>query len=64
MERKVKRILLEDLQNFAANKGGKCLSSHFKNNKSKVEWECNFGHTWMAIISNVLHKNKDFIEFN
>ena len=33
---------------MAENKQGKCLSAVYLNSKEKLEWECCFGHKWMA----------------
>lgn len=38
----------------AKKKGGKCLSTEYKNNKQPLEWECGEGHTWPATAHNVL----------
>ena len=37
------------MQNLAATKGGKCLSTVYVNNKSKLEWECDLGHNWKTV---------------
>jgi len=36
------------LQGLAAAKGGKCLSTEYKNGHTKYLWECNLGHQWEA----------------
>lgn len=48
---------IEDAQNLAASKGGRCLSpaDAYKNWKSVLEWECLFGHIWTTSYSNVCH---------
>lgn len=33
---------------LAETRGGKCLSINYKNDRSKLDWECGFGHTWAA----------------
>ena len=44
---------IEEFQALAANKGGRCLSTEYRNKESKLEWECSKGHTWLAIPNSV-----------
>jgi len=37
---------IEDARALAELKGGKCLSTKYRNNISKLEWECSSGHQW------------------
>lgn len=46
------------MKNLAESKGGKCLSTEYKNLFSKLKWQCSKGHTWEAIPSNIKHHNK------
>lgn len=39
---------LQDMQNYAKEKNGKCLSITYKDNKQKLLWECESGHQWLA----------------
>ena len=39
---------LEYYAKCAQAKGGRCLSTEYKNNKTKYEWECHQGHRWRA----------------
>jgi hypothetical protein len=39
---------LNDCVEFAINKNGVCLSIAYINSRSKLHWECKFGHTWDA----------------
>jgi len=40
-----------------ANKfGGQCLSTEYKNSKTKLLWQCTNGHKWEAMPLNVIHK--------
>jgi len=45
---------LEDMQNLALSKGGKCLTENFTNASLKLKWECRIGHTWQAIGSDIV----------
>ncbi len=40
------RKTIQDMQEMAAKKGGKCLSSEYTTNKQKLEWQCSEGHVW------------------
>lgn len=45
------RLKLEEssLIEHASQKSGKCLNpEYYKNNKTKLKWECEKGHTWIA----------------
>lgn len=39
---------MKDMQVMAAEKGGKCLSTKYVNNSTKLLWKCENGHTWKA----------------
>jgi len=42
------KLTLRDMQNLAAYKKGKCLSSIYVNSKTKLKWQCIKGHVfWM-----------------
>lgn len=45
---------INDLQNLAVKKGGKCLSKTFTSVKVKLKWECKEGHTWQAKTASIL----------
>jgi hypothetical protein len=47
------KLTIEEMQDIAAKKGGKCLSKKYVNSKAKLEWRCSEGHTWEAIPKNV-----------
>ena len=44
-----KKLRIEEMHNFVSERGGKCLSPEYINNKTKLKWECAEGHTWEAI---------------
>lgn len=52
---------LEKAIAYAENKNGKCLSTSYKNSRSKLEWKChNHEHkSWFATYSNVI-KNRSW----
>ena len=39
---------IETCHSHASFHGGKCLSSHYINTKTKYEWECSCGNIWFA----------------
>lgn len=47
------RGCLQDCFELAATRNGKCLSSEYIKSNSKYKWECEYGHTWMAVYSSV-----------
>jgi hypothetical protein len=45
---------IQDMQQLAAQHRGQCLSDTYKTNSTKLLWQCQVGHQWEAIPSNVL----------
>lgn len=45
---------INDMRDLAMSRNGKCLSEQYINNKTKLEWKCENGHTWFATPNNVL----------
>jgi hypothetical protein len=45
---------LEDMQKLARYKGGNCLSVEYFNTRTKLEWQCKFGHIWKTIPASVI----------
>lgn len=41
-------------QKHAESKGGKCLSTEYINNSTKMKWQCHQNHNWEARYSNVV----------
>ncbi len=48
-----KKHTIEEMQEAAKLKGGKCLSKKYINNHTKLKWECAEGHQWMSPGSSV-----------
>jgi len=46
----ITRYNMEDMQFYAALKGGRCLSKEYVNSNTKLEWQCGKGHRWEADI--------------
>jgi hypothetical protein len=49
--------LLTDMQNLAKSKGGKCLSTKYINNSTKMLWQCSEGHHWEANAKSLKHSD-------
>jgi len=47
------KIIIERLQELAAKKGGRCLSSYYKNAHFKYQWKCREGHSFEATYANI-----------
>ena len=48
-----KRCNLEECHKLAEERGGKCLSTEYKDNKTDMLWECKEGHQWDAVFSSI-----------
>jgi len=51
------KLTIEQMQEIAKIRGGKCLSEKYINGKTKLLWQCSEGHSWWATPSKV--KNDD-----
>ena len=49
----MRKKTIEDMHALAAKRGGRCLSSDYIDNQSKLEWQCKKGHKWFARASNI-----------
>lgn len=49
-----KKHTIEKMQEFAKSKNGKCLSKEYVNDHTKILWQCEYTHQWMATASNIL----------
>lgn len=43
-----KKLTIEEMREIAERQGGRCLSSKYVNNKTKLKWQCKKKHKWMA----------------
>lgn len=50
---KKKRHTLEEMQAYAETKGGKCLSTEYKNAKTMMDWECSCGKRFRESWTNI-----------
>ena len=44
---------LIEFQKIAESQNGKCLSTEYVNNQTKLKWECQHGHRWSAVPASV-----------
>lgn len=49
----MKKFTIQDCNNFALVKDGKCLSKVYINTHYKLEWICKNGHKWEASFNNI-----------
>lgn len=42
-----------DMRRLARDRGGKCLSEAYVNNRTKLTWVCKKGHVWEAIPNHI-----------
>ncbi|CAG8536436.1 13914_t:CDS:2 [Gigaspora margarita] len=48
------RKTLENMNNIAKERGGKCLSTAYVNTNTHLNWKCEKGHTWIAVPNNII----------
>ena len=48
-----RRLGIEAMRELAAQRGGVCISETYRDNASKLEWECARGHHWHASPSTI-----------
>ena len=48
-------LTIEEMQEIATERGGKCLSTEYVDSGRNLEWVCSEGHTWMATPSSIKH---------
>lgn len=51
------KLTIKEMKEIAKQRDGKCLSKKYKDNKTKLKWECSKGHQWMAAPNLVKHHN-------
>jgi hypothetical protein len=49
----LRRGNIEDMQEIAKSRGGKCLSNKYFNVNTKLKWKCAKGHEWDAVPSSI-----------
>lgn len=45
---KNRKLTIDDMHQIAIERGGFCISQHYKNARSKLRWRCSQGHEWDA----------------
>jgi len=48
-----KKVFIEDCQNLAELKGGKCLSTEYISSRHKLTWQCEKGHIWDTFFNSI-----------
>jgi len=49
----MKKRTIGEIKSIANQRNGKCLSKVYKNNYTKLRWECEFGHQWNAMFHSI-----------
>ena len=50
---KISKKSLDEINNIAIKRGGKCISDIYINNRTYMIFECNNGHQWKSTSSNI-----------
>ena len=53
-----RRKTIYDMQTVAKERGGKCLSTQYKNNKTLMTWQCANGHVWDDTPDRVMNRGR------
>jgi len=48
-----RRGSIQEMQQIASQRGGKCLSATYTDNDTRLRWQCKEGHSWWATPANV-----------
>jgi len=51
----IRKLTIKEMQMFAKEQGGRCLSREYVNAHTKLLWECAEGHQWEAMPTNIQH---------
>ena len=51
---KKQKHTIEEMQELAKIKGGRCLSNSYFNNNTKLQWECKNNHIWEAVPKSII----------
>lgn len=54
---KNRKFNIEYCNYIASEYFGKCLSTKYKNTKTKMNWRCELGHVWQATLGNIKDNN-------
>jgi hypothetical protein len=47
------RLTIEQMRKIATDRGGKCISTEYVDNHTKLRWTCKDGHEWEALPNNI-----------
>ena len=50
---RVQKLTIEEMQEIARSRGGKCLSTEYINCRNKLQWQCKEGHIWWTTSNTV-----------
>ena len=46
-------LTIQEMNQMAIDKGGKCISEYYENQRSQLSWECEKGHVWNSTPKNI-----------
>ena len=49
----IQKGTIEEMQDIAREREGRCLSKEYVNNHSQLKWQCKEGHLWEAVPYNI-----------
>ena len=49
-----RKYTIQDMQKWAAKKGGRCISKKYDGAHFKLKWRCKSGHTWIAAPTGIM----------
>jgi hypothetical protein len=55
---KARRYSIEDMQELANQRGGKCLSTEFITSRANLKWRCEEGHEWEGRADGIIYSGK------
>lgn len=47
------RLTISEMRDIAISRGGSCISTRYKNNRTNLKWKCINGHEWEATATNI-----------
>jgi len=53
-----RKYSISDMQMIAESKKGRCLSSEYLGYKTKLNWECEYGHKWSELPEFIIRNDK------
>jgi len=52
------KLTIEECHEVANSRGGECLETEYKDNKTKMRWRCEEGHEWETFFGNIKNQSQ------